>query len=161
MKKSYSQVKFCIWLVSSLLACSLLRTENHYENMPIQIYWKFHHQRLKVFRYNFWFFFHISAQNRDCGYSLEPPRRGVSNEYPQSLFLSRNKTNNVLLYKPQFYYIKVGLRGSKLHRYVFVMSAKEYLVKIKRFVFLLPHKTISCAYSLEAHRRGASNEHTT
>ena len=35
--------------------------------------------------------FHISAQNIDCGYSLEPPRRGGSNEYPQSLFLSRNK----------------------------------------------------------------------
>ena len=28
--------------------------------------------------------FHISAQNIDCGYSLEPPRRGGSNEYPQS-----------------------------------------------------------------------------
>ena len=27
---------------------------------------------------------HISAQNIDCGYSLEPPRRGGSNEYLQS-----------------------------------------------------------------------------
>ena len=27
-------------------------------------------------------FFHVSAQNIDCGYSLEPPRRGGSNEYP-------------------------------------------------------------------------------
>ena len=27
--------------------------------------------------------FHISAQNIDCGYSLEPPRRGGSNGYPQ------------------------------------------------------------------------------
>ena len=35
--------------------------------------------------------YHISAQNIDCGYSLEPPRRGGSNEYPQSMFLSRNK----------------------------------------------------------------------
>ena len=26
--------------------------------------------------------FHISVQNIDCGYSLEPPRRGGSNEYP-------------------------------------------------------------------------------
>ena len=25
----------------------------------------------------------------DCGYSLEPPRRGGSNEYPQSMFLSK------------------------------------------------------------------------
>ena len=34
--------------------------------------------------------YHISAQNIDCGYSLEPLRRGGSNEYPQSMFLSRN-----------------------------------------------------------------------
>ena len=52
--------------------------------------------------------FHISAQNIDCGYSLEPPRRGGSNEYPQYMFLSRNKKNNVYPCKPQFYYIKVG-----------------------------------------------------
>ena len=30
--------------------------------------------------------FLISAQNMDCGYSLEPPRRGGSNEYPHSMF---------------------------------------------------------------------------
>ena len=30
--------------------------------------------------------FHISAQNIDRGYSLEPPQRGGSNEYPQSMF---------------------------------------------------------------------------
>ena len=30
--------------------------------------------------------FHISAQNIDCGYLLEPPRGGGSNEYPQSMF---------------------------------------------------------------------------
>ena len=30
--------------------------------------------------------FPISAQNKDCGYSLEPPCRGGSNEYPQSMF---------------------------------------------------------------------------
>ena len=33
--------------------------------------------------------FHISAQNIDCGYSLEPPRRGGSNECPQSMFFSK------------------------------------------------------------------------
>ena len=58
-------------------------------------------------------------------YSLEPPRRGGSNDYPQSMFLSRNKKNNVYPCKPQFYYIKVGFKGSKLHRHVFVMSGKE------------------------------------
>ena len=30
--------------------------------------------------------FYISAQNIDCGYSLEPPQRGGSNEYSQSMF---------------------------------------------------------------------------
>ena len=65
--------------------------------------------------------FHVSAQNIDCGYSLEPPGQGGSNEYPQSMFLSRNKKNNVYPCKPQFYYIKWGLRGSKLYRRVFVM----------------------------------------
>ena len=30
--------------------------------------------------------FHISTQNIDCGYLLEPPQRGSSNEYPQSMF---------------------------------------------------------------------------
>ena len=39
--------------------------------------------------------FYISAQNIDCGYSLELPRRGGSNEYPQSMFLIRNNKNNV------------------------------------------------------------------
>ena len=58
-----------------------------------------------------WYFFHISAQNIDCGYSLELPRRGGSNEYPKCMFLSRNKKNNVYPCKPQFYYIKVGFKG--------------------------------------------------
>ena len=52
--------------------------------------------------------FHISAQNIDCGYSLEPPWWGSSNEYSQSMFLSRYKKNNVYPWKPQFYYIKGG-----------------------------------------------------
>ena len=52
--------------------------------------------------------FHISTQNIYCGYSLEPPRQGGSNEYPQYMFLSRNKKNNVYPCKPQFYYIKGG-----------------------------------------------------
>ena len=30
--------------------------------------------------------FHISSQKIDCGYSLEPPQRGSSNENPQSMF---------------------------------------------------------------------------
>ena len=74
--------------------------------------------------------FRISAQNIDCEYSLEPPRRGGSNEYPQSMFLSSNKKNNVYLCKPNILLYKSGVLvgcwlggdvGSKLYRYVFVM----------------------------------------
>ena len=57
--------------------------------------------------------FLISAENLDCEYSVEPPRRGGSNEYPRSMLLSRNKKNNVYPCKPQFYCIKVGFKGVK------------------------------------------------
>ena len=36
-------------------------------------------------------FFLFLLQNIDCGYSLEPPRRGGSNVYPQKYVLSKNK----------------------------------------------------------------------
>ena len=58
--------------------------------------------------------FHIPAQNMECGYSLELPKWGGFNEYPQSMFLSRNKKHNVYHCKPQFYYIKVGFKGVKI-----------------------------------------------
>ena len=82
---------------------------------------------MAIFQIKNSYIFPISAQNIDCGYSLEPPRRGGSNEYPQSMFwrggsneypqsmfLSRNKKNNVYPCKPQFYYIKVGFEGVKI-----------------------------------------------
>ena len=68
--------------------------------------WKFSYKNSNIF--------HIAAPNIDCGYSLEPPRRGGSNEYPQSMFLSRNKKNDVYPCKPQFYYIKLGFKGVKI-----------------------------------------------
>ena len=71
--------------------------------------------------------FHISAQNKECGYTLQPPRRGGSNEYLQSMFLSRNKKNNVYSCKPQFCYTKLGFKGSKLYRFVFVIRRIKYL----------------------------------
>ena len=86
----------------------------HYENTPIQIYRKFHLQKLKIFRKKNSDIFHISSQNIDCGYSLEPPRRGGSNEYLQSIVLSKNKKNNIYPCKPQFYYIKVRFKGIKI-----------------------------------------------
>ena len=56
--------------------------ETHHDNTPIQIYRKFHIQKPE----NFQDIFQISAKNKDCGYSLEPPRQSGSNEYPHSVF---------------------------------------------------------------------------
>ena len=55
------------------------------------MYRKVHLQKLKIFIYKNPDIFHISAQNIDYGYSLEPPRRGRggSKEYPQSMFSSK------------------------------------------------------------------------
>ena len=46
---------------------------HHYENTPIQMYWKFHHRKHENFQIKNSDIFHISTQNIDCGYSLEPP----------------------------------------------------------------------------------------
>ena len=82
--------------------------------MPIQIHRKFPLQKLKNFQIKNFDIFHISVQNIDCRYLLEAPGRGGSNEYPQSMFLSINKKNNVYPCKPQFYCIKVGFEGVKI-----------------------------------------------
>ena len=42
------------------------------------------------------------AQNIVCGYTLEPPRRGGSNEYPQSMFWSEIKKNRYTPAYPSF-----------------------------------------------------------
>ena len=75
---------------NSTSACTSGSILIHYENTPIQIYRKFHLLKTENFQTKNFDIFHISAQNIDCGYSLEPPRRGGSNEYTQSMFLSRN-----------------------------------------------------------------------
>ena len=90
----------------------LLVKKIYYENMSIQIYWEIYLQKMKIFRQKNSDIFHISAQNRFM-YASEPPRRGGSNEYPQSMVLGRNKKNNVYHRKPQFYYIKLGFQRVK------------------------------------------------
>ena len=83
--------------------------------MPIQTsILKISPPKTESFQIKILIFFHISAQNMDCEYSLELPHQGSSNKYTQYMFLSRNKKNNVYTCKPQFYYIKVGFKGVKI-----------------------------------------------
>ena len=46
--------------------------------------------------------FHVSAQNIDCVYSLEPPRRGGSNEYPELMFWAEIRKNMNTPVNPSF-----------------------------------------------------------
>ena len=71
--------------------------------MPIQIY-EIPPPKTESFQIKILIFFHFSAQNIDCGYSLVPPHKGSSNKYPQSMFLSRNKKNNVYPCNPVLQY---------------------------------------------------------
>ena len=65
--------------------------------------------------------FLIPTQNIDCEYSLEPPRRGGSNEYPQPMFLNRNMKNLKDFYL-QIYIFLVVKFSVYLYRLVFVMK---------------------------------------
>ena len=59
--------------------------------------------------------FLIFAQNIDCGYTLEQPRRDGSNEYPQSMFWSKNKKKKITPAYPSFTIYKWGIREYLFH----------------------------------------------
>ena len=52
--------------------------------MPIFKYTENVTPKNENFQIKFFYVIHISAQNIDCGYLLEPPLRGSSNQCPQS-----------------------------------------------------------------------------
>ena len=58
--------------------------------------------KYEIFQVKKYNVFQISAQNIDCGYSLEPPRRGGSNEYLQSLFWGEIRKLMYTLVNPSF-----------------------------------------------------------
>ena len=67
-----------------VIACKKVITKTRLYNFdPL----KSHFYMVKLGFTGVYIIFLISAQNIDCGYSLEPPRRGGgSNENPQSMF---------------------------------------------------------------------------
>ena len=71
--------------------------------------------QIKILIFFFFFFFTFLLKRKIVGTR--------SNEYTQSMVLSRNKKNNVYPCKPQFYCIKVGFKWVKLYRHVFVMKS--------------------------------------
>ena len=80
---------------------------HHYENMAMQYTVIFKIVKNEKFQWKIFDIFLIFAQNIDCGYTLEPPtleppRRGGSNKYPQSMFWSKNKKNRYTPANPSF-----------------------------------------------------------
>ena len=89
--------KFLVILVFNIVKTILFKTLCHFNPFNITKTLKIEHFQLKKFD-----IFLIFAQNIDCGYTLEPPRRGGSNEYPQSMFWSKNKKNRYTSAYPSF-----------------------------------------------------------
>ena len=94
----------------------------HYEKHVHAIYRKIFGSKTENFQWKKMIFFSFFfAQNIDCGYTLEPPRRGGSNEYPQSMFWSKNKKKN--RYTPVYPSFTIwGIRGYILHGHVFLIT---------------------------------------
>ena len=71
------------------------------------------------------FLFLFLLKNIDCGYLLELPHWGSSNEYPQSMFLSRNmKTIRIfhVFYLSENFHFLVVKFSVYLNRHVFVIN---------------------------------------
>ena len=66
------------------------------------IYSSFFRSKIDNFQRKSFDIFCVFAQNIDCGYTLEPPRQGCSNEYTQSTFWSKNKKNRNTPANPSF-----------------------------------------------------------
>ena len=64
-------------------------------------------------------------ENICCGYSLEVPRWGASNEYPQDMFLSRNKKNIMWIPPLICSYGSESLLGAHVRRYIFMMCTEN------------------------------------
>ena len=82
----------------------------HYENMPMQHTAIFQGCKNDNFRLKYFDYFHIFAQNIDCGYSLEPPIEAVLTSTHNLCFRAKIRKKCIPC-KPHFYYRKVGCKG--------------------------------------------------
>ena len=120
--------KLMVLMVDDILNISTLRKLAH------AIYRDFLALKIENFLLKNFDIFLIFAQNIDCEYTLEPPRRGGSNEYPQSMFWSKNKKDRYTPAYPSF---------------VFVMRRKSYTHFIK--LVSLHQKTNNLQFSVQIH----------
>ena len=109
------KLQYCIWRVSinrSCVLCFITKT-CLYNVDPL----KPHFYIVKLGFTGVYIIFLISAQNIDCGYSLEPPRRGGSKEYPQSIF--RAEIWKISEFLSEIFHFSVVKNSVYLNRRVF------------------------------------------
>ena len=85
IKNNFNKAKFLLHGCEPLVLIRVIITKTCLYNFdPL----KPHFYVVKLGFTRVYIIFLITAKNIDCGFSLEPPRRGGSNEYPQSMFIA-------------------------------------------------------------------------
>ena len=120
-----------------------------------------------------YFIFLISAQNIECGYSLEPPRRGGSNDYPQSIFEQKYEkyqfllSENLQLWRWTFLYIYLNRRVFVMNSFSFFdcfvdqLAYSKFVLNVLLTIHLYNEilvagsggQSIACKYLLHCHYR--------
>ena len=98
MKKCHEEAILLKWIFTVISKTCLYNTDRL----------KPHFYIVKLGFTGVYIIFLVSAQNIDCRYSLEPPHRGGSNEYPQSMFWAETWKIS------EFFIRKFSFFGSKI-----------------------------------------------
>ena len=129
---------------SSLLLMPLTITKIYLYNFdPL----KPHFYIIKLWFTGVYIIFLFCSKNLDCGYSLEPPRRGGSNEYPQSMFwVEIWKISEFLSWNFQFLVVKFSIylirrvfvmKGSKWYWWPFADAQDDLILRVQSYAFKL------------------------
>ena len=104
---------YCVGNVSAVLLLSVRQDlKNNVfcirKTCPCNVYpFEPHFYIVKLEYAGVYLFFLFLLQNIDCGYSLEPPRRGGSNLYPQSMFWAKIKKKYQTFSAKKFQFLKL------------------------------------------------------
>ena len=99
------------------------QTETIRKTCPCNVYPLIPHFYIAKLGYRWVYLFLL--QNIDCGYSLEPPHRGGSNVYPQSMFWAKIRKISSVLRLVKFFNFYNRKNLCILHGQVFIMQCSS------------------------------------
>ena len=105
------------------------------------------HFYIHVVKLGYVLFFLFLLKSIDCGYSLEPPRRGGSNEYSQYMSSSRNMKNIRIFLSENFQFLVVKFLVY-LNRHIFIMVM--HILVVWRSGYMLIFKSLSSIMRMSA-----------